>query len=381
VSHNITVQLYYGTPVSHIVMENVVAAYYSLMHPLWSSSFYWLLTSPPMVGLLKYSMVSILLMRAYVWNRSSHILATKKNIYELRPYDITMFNRRHFHLSAVHGFIEKEIFTTTYNRLLFRQMGHNYLWSYLNLRGLLWMVPYMMLGMPRLLVRLFRFYFRRGGWTSMSLSLFRFLDRPDNRLILKIGDKWYINGQATSKIIQQSVPREDQVSTFIKLSQLSKDAINLTPKAEVFHARALSSPKWSHLKYNGLSSVGGEIGSRTSLKTADDHNNYGLNPLINRLDGPKKASTILGEREGDLFSKGIPFKKGLSRELSGAGDHGWSSNLPHNLQTSIRDLVAVKQELASVCEKAGLSKKAQDVVEAEHHYKEDMRDFGEHPEK
>jgi hypothetical protein len=156
----------------------------------------------------------------------------------------------------------------------------------------------------------------------MSLSLFRFLDRPDNRLILKIGDKWYINGQATSKIIQQSVPREDQVSTFIKLSQLSKDAINLTPKAEVFHARALSSPKWSHLKYNGLSSVGGEIGSRTSLKTADDHNNYGLNPLINRLDGPKKASTILGEREGDLFSKGIPFKKGLSRELSGAGDHG-----------------------------------------------------------
>jgi hypothetical protein len=51
------------------------------------------------------------------------------------------------------------------------------------------------------------------------------------------------------------------------------------------------------------------------------------------------------------------------------------------LQTSIRDLVAVKQELASVCEKAGLSKKAQDVVEAEHHYQEDMRDFGEHPEK
>jgi len=223
---------------------------------------------------------------------------------------------------------------------------------------------YIILGLNRFIVKIFIEILKFNS-KNIEEYLFRNFKNPsDDRIIVKIDNKWQING-ATQKIIKKIEEcLEKKIShqnfdllkphLYLKIEPIRERFIELDKEYLCYKARFLHiENKIEHTAFIGISKE--ELAYQTSFWAAIKKDNYGKKPVINKYVGKSKLSTLLPIKEEYMMPKEDPKLKSCYKQVQGAIIDGYDDeNVSIRFKEQIRETKALSVEWTNFLEEIGI---------------------------
>ena len=223
---------------------------------------------------------------------------------------------------------------------------------------------YIILGVNRFIVKIFIEILKFNS-KSIEEYLFRNFKNPsDNRIIIKINNKWQLNG-STQKIIGKiQIYLERKVShqnfdllkphLYVKMEIIRQRLIQMDKEYLCYQAQFLHiNNKIPHTTFIGISKE--ELSYQTDFKTAIKKNNYGKMPVINQYEGEKKLSTLLPIKGEYMRPLQDPKLEGCIKQIHGALINGYDDeNISIKFQQQIKETEALSVEWTNLLEEIGV---------------------------
>lgn len=223
---------------------------------------------------------------------------------------------------------------------------------------------YIILGLNRFLVKIFIEIFKFNS-KSIEEYLFRTFKSPsDDRIIVKINNKWQING-STQKIIgkietylERKISHQNfdllKPHLYFKMEIIRQRLVQMDKEYLCYQAQFLHiDNKIPHKTFIGISKE--ELAYQTSFRVAIKKDNYGKVPVINQYEGKSKTSTLLPIKEQYMRPVEDPKLERCTKQIQGALMNGYDDkNISTKFEEQIKETEALSVEWTGLLEEIGV---------------------------
>lgn len=242
------------------------------------------------------------------------------------------------------------VFNLTYNKIIYKS---KYFWlKEMTIKKVIKSIFFWYIGISRLslLLILKIVKYKEESITDYLLKIFG--NPIDDRLIIKINNKWEVNGNEKKMWNSISSVLENRVSTY-KIEYIKPRIFSLYHQMKEinFYNKTYAAKfvniknKTPHKAFFDSSKDKEEIGYETEYKKAYINGFYNKYKLINWYDGEKKESTLLNIRIDELKQISKEKKILISKQLIGAIDHGFGEKISTNYTNKIKTIEEAKNEI------------------------------------
>lgn len=258
-----------------------------------------------------------LLISIILWlinKESEDILKTKRENICIRPTIFIEMPETMTISSLMHNKYKNKVFDLTYMKIL---LGRDRFWIKMLIltinKNTVKNIFFIILGINRLLIN-FLYIVLKNDWNSLKIYIYNKTVNPvDSRIIMKINERWEINGTKEKIIsfIELNLQNKISRSNFNLISPLIYKKIEILEKkiTEIDHEtktfRGLfveKTTKMHHKVFIEMPKSDRYYGYETDLLKAAKNNYYGLTPLI-EYKGTKKDSVLIKINSNEMIPK------------------------------------------------------------------------------
>ena len=321
---------------------------------------------------IKFLIVATVILFLYI-NRESNKLLKKEykrgesryTNYCIRPKILDTIPRYMPSLKMLYYAIWNKIFNLTYMKIL---VGIDNFWfkvlKSIKKIEIFKSLVYIILGLNKFIIKIFIEIFKFDS-KSIEEYLFRTFKNPsDDRIIVKINNKWEING-STQKIIKKIEELLER-----KMSHQNFDLLrpHLYLKMEVIRERLLEidneylcyNAKFVHIKnkvqhstFIGISKI--DLSYQTDFSKSIKKNNYNEIPVVKKYKGTSKVSTLLPIKEEYMKPVDDPELKSCFKQVQGAILYGYEDkNVSIKFEEQIKEVRELSSEWENLLEEIGV---------------------------
>ena len=262
------------------------------------------------------------------------------------------------------------VFDITYSKLLY---GKYYMFKMITIKDFFIKIFFLYLGISRLMLKIILHILKINKTKNLENYLFSIFLKPiDNRIIVKINNKWKINSGlkiflmlSKKKLVQELHFDDPKINKALeKFSECYKKMSEINHNTTIFKAKFITKNTLiPHNVYIKSSKDPDLYGYQTSYNSAFNKNFFNKKPLIHKYEGVTKESTLLPHNKNELKQISTEKKVSFLKQIYGAVKYGYDAeNLSSIYLDPINNILEIDEIINDTLKEIGINENKLEVI-------------------